>query len=237
MRQEPAKSTLRHGFFKTVKGVGQPEVWREVLNQSAEIKEFWCSNSAWSGVMAVTLHVRWIVDYRVIQLVVERMKIELSGCVHCLDLKCDQEQPKNARRNPSVGFCTRGRGHIRVSAHRLGVNARVCQEGCRNAIQIYFPPVLCWTGTDHCRVWDQRWLNSADAFGAGYHLTVPPGQGIQTAIILALMGPAPQTINISPFQGLNRSSSAGKGALFLMLTRMGGRRTIADKTSNRSAAV
>jgi hypothetical protein len=120
-RWEPAKSTLRHAFFKTVEGVGEPGVWGEALNQSAEIREFWCSNSAWSGVMAVTVRLRWNVDCRVMQLVVEGMKIELSGCVHCLHLKCDQEQPNKARRNPSVGFCTRGRSHIQVSAHRLGL--------------------------------------------------------------------------------------------------------------------
>ena len=53
---------------------------------------------------------------------VERVEVKLSVCVHCLDLDCDQEQPKKARRNPSVGFCTQDPGHtvFEISRPNLG---------------------------------------------------------------------------------------------------------------------
>jgi hypothetical protein len=88
-------------------------MWAEMLDQSAEIEKFWCSNSGYPGV------IQWNVDRH---LVVERVEVKLSACDHCLHLDCDQEQPKKARRNPSVGSCTRDSGHtvFEISAHTRG---------------------------------------------------------------------------------------------------------------------
>jgi hypothetical protein len=84
-----------------------------MLDQSAEIEKFWCSNSGYPGV------IQWNVDRH---LVVERVEVKLSACDHCLHLDCDQEQPKKARPNPSVGSCTRDSGQtvFEISAHTRG---------------------------------------------------------------------------------------------------------------------
>lgn len=110
---EPARSTLRRAPIGTERGVGQPGVQAEMLDQSAEIEKFWCGNSRYPGV------IQWNVDRH---LVVERVEVKLSACVHCLHLDCDQEHPKKTRRNPCVGSCTRGPGHTvsEISRPHLG---------------------------------------------------------------------------------------------------------------------
>ena len=105
-----------------------------MLDQSTEIEKFWCSNSRYPGV------IQWNGDRR---LVVERVEVKLSACVHCLHLDCDQEQPKKARRNPSVGFCTRGPGHTIFEISRSHLS-RLAAESLRKPMErqselIYVP--------------------------------------------------------------------------------------------------